>query len=79
MPRIGRISIRGGPHNGRGGLNVATALHEAAHCIAWHLHGERIQDHGPTFLRIYLDLLVRARVAPELALKATARSFGLKC
>lgn len=78
MPTKDLISLQGGAARGPGGRNVPTALHEAAHHIAWHLHGDRIQDHGPTFLGIYLDLLSRARVAPLLALESTARSFGLK-
>lgn len=78
IPPDGRISIQGGAHKGRGGRNVATSLHEAAHHIAWTLHGERIQDHGRTFLRIYLDLLVRARVAPQIALEASAKAHGLR-
>lgn len=40
-------------------LNVPVSLHEAAHHIVKSLHGMRPQDHGPTFLRIYLDLLIR--------------------
>ena len=78
IPSKNLISIQGGEHRGRGGRNVATVLHEAAHHIAWHLYGERIQDHGPTFLGVYLELLIRARVAPKIALESTARSFKLK-
>jgi hypothetical protein len=78
MPRHNRISIQGGERHATGGRNVATAMHEAAHHIAWHRHGERIQDHGPTFLGIYLDLLTRAKVAPRVALEASARSAGLR-
>lgn len=78
MPARNRMSIQGGEHRGQGGRNVATVLHEAAHHIAWQLHGERIQDHGRTFFKIYLDLLIRAKVAPEIALKASARSHGLR-
>lgn len=78
IPTRNRISIQGGEHRSNGGRNVATVMHEAAHHIAWNLHGDRIQDHGRTFLRIYLDLLVRAKVAPETALKATAREYGLR-
>lgn len=77
MPESKRISIQGGDHHARGGRNAATALHEAAHQIAFALYGESIQDHGPTWLGIYLDLLVRARVAPRVALEATLRSHGL--
>lgn len=72
------MSLQGGKRFRQGGRNVATAMHEAAHHIAWHLHGERIQDHGRTFLGIYLDLLVRAKVAPRVALEASARSYKLK-
>ena len=78
MPAKDRISLQGGEHGKEGGRNVATALHEAAHHIAWHLHGERIQDHGRTFLGIYMDLLVRAKVAPQVALEASARAHKLK-
>jgi len=77
-PTTDDISIQGGKHRAKGGRNVATTLHEAAHHIAWHLHGDRIQDHGRTFLGIYLDLLIRAKVAPRVALEASARSFKLK-
>lgn len=78
IPHLARISILGGEHRRPGHLNVPVALHEAAHHIAWIKYGNKIQDHGPTFLGLYLDLLDRARVAPRLALEATARSFKLK-
>lgn len=63
---------------GNGGKNLPVALHEAAHHIVFHLHGKRVQDHGPTFMRVYLDLLTRFRVAPRLALEVTARKWGLR-
>jgi hypothetical protein len=78
IPADRRISMQGGKHRARGGRNVATALHEAAHQIAFTLYGSSIQDHGPTWLGIYLDLLVRARGAPRIALEATLRAHGLK-
>jgi hypothetical protein len=78
VPEVGFISVQGGEQHKCGGRNIATALHEAAHHIGWHLHGENIQDHGPTFLRIYMDLLERAQVAPRVALEATARAHKLK-
>lgn len=78
LPGRHSISLQGGKKHRYGGRNPATALHEAAHHIAGQLHGKTIQDHGPTFLRIYLDLLERARVAPRIALEATARSHSLK-
>jgi len=63
---------------GRGGMNPATALHEAAHHIVDRLFGEVVQDHGPTFLGVYLYLLWRAKVAPWPALTASARHHGLR-
>lgn len=78
LPDHSSISLLGGKKHKYGGRNPATALHEAAHHIAGQLHGKKIQDHGPTFLRIYLDLLERAHVAPRIALEATARSHKLK-
>jgi hypothetical protein len=60
------------------GKNVATALHEAAHVIVLDVFGDRSQDHGPTFLGVYLWLLTTAGVAPRVALEATARTHGLK-
>lgn len=78
-PALNKISIQAvGSKPTRGGKNPATALHEAAHFIAYKLHGERIQDHGPTFLGIYMWLLDQAKIAPKRALEATARSHGLK-
>jgi len=60
------------------GKNVATALHEAAHLIVSDLFSVQAQDHGPTFLGVYMWLLETAGVAPRIALYATARSHGLK-
>lgn len=62
----------------RKGKNAATALHEAAHLIAHDLYGDRGQDHGPTFLGVYMWLLETAGVAPRIALHATARAHGLR-
>lgn len=56
-------------------MNIATVLHEAAHAIVWRL-APAAQDHGPTFLGVYLDLLVG--YYPAAALYATARKAGLR-
>lgn len=62
----------------RGGKNLATVLHETAHCIVLRVFGHRVHDHGPTFLGVFLWLLEEARVAPRAALFASARSHGLR-
>jgi len=59
------------------GQNWPTVLHEAAHWIALHL-APKAYSHGPTWLGIYMWLLAQAKVAPEVALRASARSAGIK-
>jgi hypothetical protein len=76
---LGIISMQAkARREGRGGKNAATALHEAAHWIVWQQHDDRPQDHGPTFLGVYLRLLTAYGVAPAAALLPAARHFGLK-
>lgn len=70
------VGLRKHPH--RGGKNKSQSLHEATHWIVHHYCGERPQDHGPTFLGVYLWLMGAARVAPISALTASARAYGLK-
>lgn len=73
------ISLQGvGSKPGKGGLNPATAVHEAAHHVVYWIWGERVQDHGPTFLGVYMWLLEACGVAPAEALHASARARGLK-
>lgn len=49
--------------------NHFIACHEAAHVIVHRNFGEEAQDHGPQFVDIYLDLLVREQVGPRDALE----------
>ncbi len=60
------------------GMNAATVLHEVAHQITWDYFGDSAQDHGRTFIGVYFHLLECGRVAPRVALHASARSHGLK-
>ena len=57
--------------------NPAIALHESAHFITLNL-APKAQDHGPTWLGIYMWLLEAAGVAPVEALAASARKHGLR-
>jgi hypothetical protein len=77
-PTLNKISMQGGEHMRRGSRNVATVMHEVAHHVAWHLYRERIQDHGRAFLGVFIDCLVKAKVAPRIALEASARAGGLR-
>lgn len=72
------ISLQAVAPDGKGGLNLPTALHEATHQIIWDKFKNRATDHGPSFLGVYLWLLEKAGVATGEALSASARSFNLK-
>jgi hypothetical protein len=56
-------------------MNIAIALHEAAHAIV-HTLAPRATDHGPTFLGVYLDLL--GSYYPASALESSARKASLR-
>lgn len=60
-----------------GGQNWATCLHEAAHWILLYL-APKAQDHGSTWLGVYMWLLERASIAPRAALTASARKHKLR-
>lgn len=59
------------------GLNIPTALHEAAHAIAATLLPWEMADHDPRFVGIYLWLLVKAKIAPRAALEAALHAGGV--
>lgn len=56
--------------------NLTTMLHEVAHRAVWLWCGE-VEAHGKEFVRIYLRLLLRARVAPHTALHASLEAYGV--
>lgn len=56
-------------------LNIAVALHEAAHYIAYKHFGD--MSHGKHWLGIYLHLLESARIAPRAALLGSVNAEGL--
>lgn len=63
-------------------MNLAVALHEAAHAIHDEIFGNisrpELEPHGPMWLGIYLWLLVDAKVAPEFALLGSAQEAGIR-
>lgn len=73
----GIISMQSGKLGTKGGLNIATAMHEVAHWVVFRRHGRRPQDHGRAFMRVYIDLLVKAGAGPRVAIEASARAAGL--
>lgn len=59
-------------------MNPALALHEVTHYITDSLFGESLEDHGFAFQGVYFWLLLQSRIAPESALRAATKDFGLK-
>ena len=78
MPVLRRICMQGPSRKGRGGMNVATVLHEVAHQITYDAYGNSVQDHGPTWLAVFRKLLIEHGVMTEKEFRLTARPFGLK-
>lgn len=57
--------------------NAPIAMHEVSHAVIAEYH-ESVEDHGPEFLGVYLDLLEWAKVAPRSALHASMKELGLR-
>lgn len=53
-------------------------LHETAHYICDHMFDVGDAHHAPEWMAIYLWLLIKARIAPPIALRASARAAGIK-
>lgn len=60
------------------GLNIPTALHEAAHAISATLLPWEMADHDPRFVGVYMWLLIKAKVAPRTALETSLEAAGVK-
>ena len=78
MPVLRRICMQGPSRQGRGGMNVATVLHEVAHQIVYDRYGDKTQDHGPTFMGMYRRLLLDHKIMTEKEFRLTSLKFGLK-
>jgi len=70
----GRIVLNKGHH----GANMGTLLHELAHHIDWNIEGFDEEDHGPTFMRYYVDLMDRYKMLPAYAFEAICDHHGIK-
>lgn len=68
----GEISLNTKRHK-----NLVSVLHEVSHHAAYVKHGE-VPAHGKEFIRIYLRLLIRARIAPHSALHASLEAYGVE-
>lgn len=58
------------------GKNLCTLAHEMAHHIVWHWY-PRAQDHGPTFMGIYADLLHMLRLVPIEGMRAICAKWRI--
>lgn len=55
----------------------AIVCHEIAHYYMT-IYEPDAEDHGPEFFAVYLDMLVFAKVAPRIALTASAAAKGIR-
>lgn len=65
-------------NKGHNGANMMTLLHELAHHLDWHIDGFDEEDHGPTFMRYYIDLMDRYKMLPAYAFEAICDKHGIK-
>jgi hypothetical protein len=90
VPNV-RISIKkrrgyGGLYNTDGfiildpksGRNLATLAHEFAHHIVWVRHGNRAQDHGPTFVKYFAQCMSSVRLMPVASMRVICRRYGVR-
>ncbi len=59
-------------------MNIPIALHEAAHHIAGSILPEKLEDHGPEWLGIYVYLLNANGIGSRRAIKTSLQSMNLK-
>ena len=59
------------------GANVATLLHELAHHIEWQLDGFGEEDHGPRFMRYYIELMHTYKMLPAYAFESICNRRGI--
>jgi hypothetical protein len=52
--------------------------HEVAHWICFYKDWNYDEGHGPEWLRVYIDILDRAKIVPAESMKGLCRKYGLK-
>lgn len=52
--------------------------HEMAHWICYKKDWNWDEGHGPEWLRVYIDILDRAKIVPAEAMMGLCRKYGLK-
>lgn len=73
------LQAAGNPYKKNSGqLNLASALHEAAHHICWLKWGYRLADHGPTFVGVLGYLLCHFGVTHEGGFRLAMRLNKIK-
>lgn len=60
-----------------GGRNLCTLAHELAHHLVQYRH-QRTQDHGPTFMYYFVELLDTMRIVPRAGMLSIARKYKVR-
>lgn len=87
-PNIRIINRRSGPFGwcdldeialnaSRDGDNMGVFIHELAHWIQFQLTPDT-QDHGPEFMKFYIELLDQYKFMPEKYMRMMCKDWGIK-
>jgi predicted SprT family Zn-dependent metalloprotease len=68
-----RIALNSSYH----GDNLGVLLHELAHWLTDNLYAD-VQSHGPTFMRVYSELLEQYKILPRDCLAVLAERYGVE-
>lgn len=60
------------------GRNYLTLAHELAHHVIASRHGLRAQDHGPSWVKVYAQILHALRLVPIAGTRAICRQYKVK-
>lgn len=55
----------------------ALLAHEVAHWVCDNKY-EKVQDHGPEWLAVYIQILDHYRIVPQCAMKLMCKKYGLR-
>lgn len=58
--------------------NMVTLAHEISHHIVYHRHGNRAQDHGPTFVLVYAQVLSAMRMVPIAGMRDACKRHKVR-
>jgi hypothetical protein len=62
----------------KGNWTPILLAHETAHWVCYKRKWNDSEGHGPEWLRVYIEILDRAKIMPKVAMMAVCRKYKLK-